>query len=196
MISTLDCILENAHARLAPVRADDFEALSQIVFDPVIWEWTVDKIETQADLENYVAECVGAREQGVRFAYTVTGRTGLLAGVTALGNYSPKDRRIEIGWTWLAQQFWGTAINANAKALLLSLCFERLEMERVEFKTDLLNTRARSALKKIGCTEEGVLRSHTLMHDGRRRDTVYYSILRHEWAASALRSATTIEKNA
>ncbi|MEO6723473.1 MAG: GNAT family protein, partial [Ferruginibacter sp.] len=59
--------------------------------------------------------------------------------------------------------------------------FEELDMERVEFKTDVLNQAARKGLLGIGATEEGVLRSHTLMQFGRRRDTIYYSILKNEW---------------
>ena len=63
----------------------------------------------------------------------------------------------------------------------MQYAFEHLKFERVEFKTDVLNKASRRALEKIGAKEEGILRSHTLMHDGRRRDTIYYSILKDEW---------------
>ena len=101
--------------------------------------------------------------------------------VNCLVNVSTKDRRVEIGWTWLAVGSQGRGINTRAKYLLLEHCFESLSAHRVEFKTDAANRRARGALRKIGATPEGTLRSHTLMHDGRYRDTVYYSILEDEW---------------
>lgn len=183
----LDTVLENDCVRMAPVTAADRQALSAIAFDPRIWTWTVKTIATPAELDAYIDDCVVQRERGVHFTFTIRDAgTGALAGASALGNYSAKDRRVEIGWTWLAPQFWGTKANAGAKAALLGLCFERLGLQRVEFKTDVRNLRARAALKKIGCTEEGILRSHTLMHDGRRRDTIYYSILRDEWPNTPL----------
>jgi RimJ/RimL family protein N-acetyltransferase len=104
-----------------------------------------------------------------------------VVGSTAFGNFSPKDNRIEIGWSWIETLSQGTGINKNAKFHLLNFAFDYLNMERVEFKTDVLNVRARAGLIKIGAMEEGVLRSHTLMPDNRRRDTVYYSVLKEEW---------------
>jgi RimJ/RimL family protein N-acetyltransferase len=51
----------------------------------------------------------------------------------------------------------------------------------VEFKTDAINNKSRSALLRIGAKEEGILRSHMITPKGRVRDTVYYSILASEW---------------
>jgi RimJ/RimL family protein N-acetyltransferase len=110
-------------------------------------------------------------------------RSGKLLGSTGFGNYFPRDQRIEIGWTWLGKAFQGIGINAQMKSLMLQYAFEELEMLRVEFKTDVLNLPARQALLRLGAAEEGVLRSHTLMTQGRRRDTIYYSFLKGEWPA-------------
>jgi RimJ/RimL family protein N-acetyltransferase len=108
-------------------------------------------------------------------------QSGKLLGSTGFGNYFPRDQRIEIGWTWLGKAFQGKGINAQMKSLMLQYAFDALGMLRVEFKTDVLNLAARHALLRLGATEEGVLRSHTLMTQGRRRDTIYYSFLRGEW---------------
>ena len=116
-----------------------------------------------------------------------------MVGGTALGNASAKDRRIEIGWTWLAAAAQGRGLNTRAKYLLLEHCFESLSAHRVEFKTDAANRRARGALSKIGAIPEGALRSHTLMHDGRYRETVYYSILADEWPHVRRRLGSLIE---
>jgi RimJ/RimL family protein N-acetyltransferase len=88
---------------------------------------------------------------------------------------------LEIGATWLAKNYQGTGVNKTCKFLLIRFAFEELNYERVELKTDVLNQQSRKAILKIGAVEEGILRSHILIHDGRRRDTIYYSILKNEW---------------
>jgi RimJ/RimL family protein N-acetyltransferase len=109
--------------------------------------------------------------------------TGQAAGSMSFGNLSPNDLRLEIGWSWLGIAFQGKGINRWAKFLMMQHAFETLAAERVEFKTDVLNVQARHALRNIGATEEGVLRSYNPMPDGRRRDAIYYSVLRREWPA-------------
>ena len=117
-----------------------------------------------------------------RLAFSIFDKqSNLLVGSTSIGNISERDKRVEIGWTWLGREFQGKGINDKVKYLLLKYCFEELDYERVEFKTDILNEPARKALKRIGAIEEGVLRSHTIMTHNRRRNTIYYSILSHEW---------------
>jgi RimJ/RimL family protein N-acetyltransferase len=96
-------------------------------------------------------------------------------------NLAERDGRLEIGWSWLGRRFQGQGINRWAKFLLLEHAFERMGAERVEFKTDKLNVQARQGLRNIGATEEGTLRSFNPMPDGRRRDAVFYSVLRAEW---------------
>ena len=105
-----------------------------------------------------------------------------IIGSSSFGNISYYDKRIEIGWTWLARECQGKGFNQSAKYLMLKYGFETLHMERIEFKSDVLNIAARKGLSKIGCMEEGILRSHTLMTNRRRRDTMYYSILKDEWS--------------
>jgi N-acetyltransferase len=104
-----------------------------------------------------------------------------VVGSTRFGNYDPSNRRIEIGWTWLARPWQRTAINTEAKYLMLTHAFEKLHCVRVELKTDVLNTPSRKAMLRIGAKEEGILRKHTVMWTGRYRDSIYYSILDEEW---------------
>lgn len=106
-----------------------------------------------------------------------------LVGSTRFGNYDPANRRIEIGWTWLAKPWQRTTVNTEAKYLMLSHAFEKLGLVRVELKTDVLNEPSRKAMLRIGAKEEGILRKHTLMWTGRYRDSIYYSILDDEWPA-------------
>lgn len=179
-----DSILENDRVVMRPFSRSEGERLREHALDPAIWTYFVYRVGTPAEFDAYLDDLALQQQKGARATYIVVDKkTGAAVGSTAYGNFSAVDGRIEIGWTWLASASLGSPVNANMKFLLLSHAFDGMDMERVEFKTDVLNGRARSALKKIGATEEGVLRSHTLMPGGRRRDTIYYSILRSEWLA-------------
>jgi RimJ/RimL family protein N-acetyltransferase len=112
---------------------------------------------------------------------TVDVATGKPVGSTRYLTLRPEHRGLEIGWTWLGKPWQRTAINTEAKYLMLKHAFENLGCVRVEFKADALNLTSRRALLGIGAVEEGVLRQHLVAWNGRLRDTVYYSVLDHEW---------------
>ena len=101
-------------------------------------------------------------------------------------------RRIEIGWTWIAAPWQRTAVNTEAKLLMLTHAFETLELRRVELKTDVLNARSRAAILRLGATEEGVFRQHVVTWNGRVRDSVWFSILGGEWPAVRERLTATL----
>lgn len=177
-----DIIFNNELVRLRPLKVEDRSTFAQFPADYAVWKYFAIKMRQAQDMNEYIDDAVQQRNLGLRYHFAIEDqKTGKIVGSTAFGNYSPKDSRIEIGWSWVETLFQGSGINKNAKFSLLNFAFDYLNMERVEFKTDVLNVRARAALIKIGATEEGVLRSHTLMPDDRRRDTVYYSILKDEW---------------
>ena len=108
-------------------------------------------------------------------------RQGTIVGGTRYLNIEPQHRRLEIGYTWIAPPWQRTAINTEAKLLMLSHAFNALGALRVEFKTDSLNAQSRKALAGIGATEEGTLRNHMLYESGRRRHSVYFSVIEEEW---------------
>ena len=112
---------------------------------------------------------------------TIARSEGRAIGSTRFATFEPQNRRVEIGWTWIGRPWQRTAINTEAKYLMLTHAFERLGCVRVELRTDVLNERSRSAIRRIGAVEEGVLRSHAITSTGRVRDDVYYSILEDEW---------------
>jgi RimJ/RimL family protein N-acetyltransferase len=175
-----DLILENEQLLLRPLQVADFPALLELTQDASLWTYFTHDLSTLAGLETWAA----GHFSGDRLQLVVIDKaTQQVLGSTGFGNYFPRDQRIEIGWTWLGKAFQGTGINGQMKSLMLQYAFEELEMLRVEFKTDVLNLPARQALLRLGATEEGVLRSHTLMTQGRRRDTIYYSFLKGEWPA-------------
>ncbi|HVB42910.1 MAG TPA: GNAT family protein [Streptosporangiaceae bacterium] len=174
--------LENEHVLLRPVEPQDREAQRAIAMDPQIWRYFVVRIASDADFDAFFDGALADLQAGTRVPYHITDtRTGGVAGSMSFSNIAEKDGRLEIGWSWLGRQAQGTGVNRWAKFLMLQHAFECLAAERVEFKTDRLNTQARHALCNIGAREEGTLRSYNPMPDGRRRDAVFYSVLRAEW---------------
>ena len=114
------------------------------------------------------------------FAIVETAKDKVI-GSTRYLNIRPEHRSLEIGWTWLGQNWQRTAINTETKLLLLSHAFEKLGCIRVEFKTDTRNERSQRALQRIGATKEGVLRNHMIVQDEFVRDSVYFSVISSEW---------------
>lgn len=179
-----DILLENSRVLLRPLSPADTAELAPIALEEGIWRYTVTRIAGSDELERWAAAALADRAQERRYTFAIVDKAaGKLAGSTSYSNLSVADKRLEIGSTFLGKAYRGSGLNRHCKFLLFSYAFEALQMERVELKTDVLNLRSRKAILKTGATEEGILRSHTLMHDGRRRDTIYYSILRPEWLA-------------
>jgi RimJ/RimL family protein N-acetyltransferase len=167
---------------LRPVTPADRDGLRAIALDPRIWRWFVTRVDTETDFRALFDGMLTDSATGRRIVFAVVDRrSGRLAGSTSYGNLSEPDRRLEIGWSWLGVEFQGSGINPHVKGLLLDHAFTSLGAERVEFKTDQRNVQARRALRNIGAVEEGILRSYNPMPDGRRRDAVFYSVVRPEW---------------
>ncbi len=174
--------LEDTRALLRPFAMDDLEKLEALALDQETWRYMPKRIHTREELLAWGQQNIADRDKNSRYTFVIIDKTtGTLAGSSSYGNVSEADKRLEIGWTWLGEGFRGSGLNKHCKFLLLQHAFEALAYERVELKTDVLNMRSRKAMLKMGATEEGILRSHTQMHDGRRRDTIYYSILKPEW---------------
>jgi len=176
-----DLVLKNEFVLLRPLTRQDFSLLQELTGDSNLWIYFTQDLSKEDEFEFWASGHF--KEDRLQFV-VIDQKTGKIAGSTAFGSFSPRDKRLEIGWTWLGKEFQGTGINAQMKKLMLDYCFQKLGLKRVEIKTDVLNLPARKALLKIGAKEEGILRSHTLMTHGRRRDTIYYSFLEGEWPKS------------
>ncbi len=184
----LDCstkiVLENERVRLEPLALSHLEQLLPIsLSQPKLLQYSPSYFGSKTNLEKYINNALSAKAKEARYPFVIFDKQlNELAGSTSFGNISNHDQRLEIGWTWLGKKFQGTGLNKNCKFLLLQYVFEILHFERVEFKIDSRNTQSRKAIEKIGASFEGELRSHTLLLDGYRRNTVYYSILKSEWS--------------
>jgi N-acetyltransferase len=174
--------LEGQFVRLEPLGREHLPLLAPVASDRELWTLTREDASTPAELEAYVERALAAQAEGSALPFGIVERaTGLAVGSTRFGNYERVDRRIEIGWTWVGRQWQRTAVNSEAKLLLLTHAFETLGMRRVELKTDVLNERSRRAILRLGATQEGIFREHMVTTRGRVRDSVWFSILAREW---------------
>ncbi|HEY6066676.1 MAG TPA: GNAT family protein [Thermoanaerobaculia bacterium] len=177
-------VLEGEHVRLEPLSLDHVDDLARVAFDPAIWKWTSERALSREELSAYVERALSAAATGTVLPFaTVARRAGRAIGSTRFANYDGANRRVEIGWTWLGREWQRTAINTEAKSLMLAHAFDELGCVRVELRTDVLNEQSRAAIRRIGAAEEGVLRKHAITSTGRVRDDVYYSIVDDEWPA-------------
>jgi N-acetyltransferase len=175
-------ILETEKVMLRPLQKSDLAALLPLTEDESLWKYFTFLLHQPDQLQLWMDMALKERNEGKRIPFTIIEKTSNQpCGSTSYGSISYIDKRIEIGWSWLGKKYQGTGINFHAKFCLLSYAFDLLNWERVEVKTDNLNERAKQALRKIGAREEGVLRSHMQMPGNRRRDSVYFSILKNEW---------------
>lgn len=175
-------VLQDDRALLRRMTFEDKADLARIAYDPDIWTYFVSRVGDEAQLNEFIEMAVHDTLSGTRIVFAIVDRaSGRVAGSTAFGNLAASEKRLEIGWSWLGSEFRGSGLNKSVKRLLLAHAFGPMECERVEFKTDILNQRARRGLLGIGAKEEGTLRSFNYMPGGRRRDAIYYSVLKAEW---------------
>jgi RimJ/RimL family protein N-acetyltransferase len=175
-------VLEGSVVRLEPLSLDHLAGITEVGLDAELWRWTIANISSPADLRAYVVAALEAAAEGreVPFA-TLERSSGRVIGGTRFLAIDAHHRRLEVGYTWIAPQWQRGPMNTEAKLLMLAHAFNTLGALRVEFKTDSLNERSREALLAIGAVEEGTLRNHMVTDTGRRRHSVYYSVIEEEW---------------
>lgn len=174
--------LEGVGVRLVPMSHQYGDALVEIGLEEDIWRHGLTHIKTQDDMRRYIDEALELQRRGSAVPFvTIEKGTGRVAGSTRFMNIDTANRKVEIGSTWLGKHWQRTGLNTEAKFLMMQHAFEVWKCVRVELKTDVLNERSRTAIRRLGATEEGVLRKHAITSQGRVRDTVYYSIIDDEW---------------
>ncbi|GAA4844596.1 GNAT family protein [Algivirga pacifica] len=167
---------------LRPMNVEDFEEMKTLTADPKMWYYFTADLSDSSVLKQWIETALSELEQHKALPLVIIDPINdNIIGTTRIGNISEVNKRVEIGWTWISKAYQGTGINGHVKKLLFNYLFTETETLRIEFKTDVLNIPAKKAMEKVGLVKEGVLRSHTLMTNNRRRDTLYYSILKDEW---------------
>ncbi|NNF22061.1 MAG: GNAT family N-acetyltransferase [Saprospiraceae bacterium] len=183
MTLNFDIILEDKRVRLEPLSWAHFETLLPIAIQhPDLLDYSPPPFGSEDTLKLYFQNNLELKNNRLKCPFVIFDKNeNCYAGSSSFLNISEIDERLEIGSTWLGKKFQRTGLNRHCKYLMFKYAFETLKFQRVELKTDARNTQSRTAIKAIGAQYEGTLRSHTLLSDGHRRDTVYYSILKDEW---------------
>ncbi len=175
-------VLEGRHVRLEPLTQSHHAGLTEVGLNPDLWELIPYRVTTPDEMTAYIERALKDQAAGVSLPFAAIDRaSGKIIGSTRYMNVEPAHRRVEIGATWIARPWQRTAINTEAKYMMLRYAFETLGCIRVELKTDALNRRSRNAIQRIGAMEEGIFRRHIITWSGRVRDSVYFSVVDREW---------------
>ena len=180
-------VLEDERVLLRPLEKTDFINLIDFSnLEPEIWQYSSMQAIGEDGLIKYLESAIEARVARREYPFIVFDkRNNSYAGSTRFYDIQLKNSCLQLGFTWYGKQFQGTGLNKHCKFLLLNFAFEKLGIERVEFRADSKNERSIAAMKSIGCKAEGVLRSNGIRPDGTRRDSIVLSILKEEWTGFA-----------
>ncbi len=174
--------LTGSTVELQPLQREHAAALIKAAADGELWTLKVTNVPGPATIDHYIDTALAGRDAGSVIPFTlVCKRTGQVVGSTRFWKVDRVNRKLEIGHTWLAQSTQKTGINTEAKLLLLTYAFEVLDCVRVQFTTDELNEKSRAAILRLGAVQEGIVRHERIMPDGRKRNSVRFSIIDSEW---------------
>ena len=175
--------LEDERVLLRPLNVtDDEHLLSFALHEQETWQYSSQAALGANGLSEYITAALEARVTVKEYPFIVYDKkTGKYAGSTRFYDIQPQNLTLQLGYTWYGKDFRGTGLNKHCKFLLLQFAFEELGMVRVEFRADARNERSIAAMKSIGCTVEGIMRSNVPTREGGRRDSIILSILKSEW---------------
>jgi N-acetyltransferase len=167
---------------LRPLVAEHAPELLRAAADGQLWNLSVTIVPGPATIEPYILRALGQRQAGTGLPFVIVRRdTGRIVGSTRLWKIDTEHRKLEIGSTWLGLSAQRSGINTESKYLLLTLAFEVMQCVRVQFTTDELNENSRRAILRLGARQEGIVRNERIMPDGRKRNSVRFSIIDAEW---------------
>lgn len=182
-------ILENEIVQLRPLAASDFDELVKFAnSEPTLWQYSLLSADGPENMKIYLDAAFKDKAAEKSYPFIVFDkRKNKIAGSTRFYDFSRTHNTTQLGYTWYGKEFWGTGLNKNCKFLMLEFAFEKLGLDRVEFRADNNNERSITAMKSIGCTVEGILRSNCASPTS-RRDSIILSILKDEWFGSVKNS--------
>ncbi|KVA15710.1 GNAT family N-acetyltransferase [Burkholderia ubonensis] len=174
--------LTGEHVELQPLNASHAQALLAAAADGQLWNLRVTVVPGPDTIDAYLATALQGRAEGTVMPFAIVERaTGRIVGSTRFWKIDRKNRKLEIGHTWLGESVQRSRVNTEAKWLLLTYAFETLRCVRVQFTTDELNEKSRAAILRLGAKQEGIVRHERIMPDGRKRNSVRFSIIDDEW---------------
>ncbi len=173
---------------LLPLQKEHFEELYIAASDKELWQLIPTDCSDKKTFEKTYAASLIEREKGNEYPFVIYHKpTKKIIGSTRFFEIFPEHRKLEIGWTWIVKEHWGTAVNLECKLVLLTFCFETLKTIRVQLKTKDTNVRSKKAIEKIGGKFEGILRKDKIQDNGTTRNAAYFSILDDEWNKQRLK---------
>ena len=173
--------LQGRHVRLVPLHADHAAALAEAAADGDLHQLWYTAIPAPEQVAGEITRRLGLLAAGSMLPWAVLDSSGQPVGMTTYMNIDQVHQRVEIGSTWYASRVQRTALNTEAKRLLLMHAFETLACIAVEFRTHRYNTQSRRAIERLGAQFDGMLRNHQRASNGTLRDTAVYSITAAEW---------------
>ena len=169
--------------RLEPLTQAHAEPLIAAAGDGELWNSTVTIVPSRNTVSDYIQAALDGQTQGRELPFVIISKSSnQIVGTTRFYEIRPHDRAAAIGYTWLAKSAQRTAVNTDAKLVLLTHAFETWKCMRVELITDVLNEQSRAAILRLGAKQEGILRKHLILPSGRVRDSVLFSIVDDEWS--------------
>jgi N-acetyltransferase len=180
MLDIHDITMEQNHIILRPPISDDLMGLCSAAADGEIWKNPFASFPSIEEMSIYLHNLIKHDNTILPFII-VDKKLKIIVGTTRFLNIDHQNYRIEIGHTWVAKSYRRSPVNTEAKFLMLQHAFEKLNCIAVEIRTDVLNQVSRKAIERIGAKQDGILRNHKIMRNGRIRDTVCYSITKEEW---------------
>ncbi len=177
-------LLAGDQVELQPLEPHHRAGLLDAAADGELWKMTLTVVPDESTIDAYLAKAFDGLAAGTVMPFAIVERAGgRVIGTTRFWKIEPPNRKLEIGHTWLAKSFQRTGVNTEAKFLLLRHAFERMQCVRVQFTTDEINDKSRTAILRIGAKQEGIVRHERIMPDGRKRNSVRFSIIDDEWPA-------------
>lgn len=175
--------LAGNHVRLQPLERAHGQGLAAAVSDGALWLPFYSSVPEPESVDAYVDAALADQRSGRALPFVVRDSSGIIVGSTRFYELARHVPRLAIGYTWYAARVQRTALNTEAKLLLLRHAFETLGCIAVELRTSWFNAASRAAIARLGARQDGVLRAHMRHRDGSVRDTVVFSIRDHEWPA-------------
>ena len=174
--------LAGKNIELRPLQREHAPDLVAAATDGELWNLKVTVVPGDGTVEDYITTALQGRDAGTVMPFVIVKRdTSRIVGSTRFWKIDRKNRKLEIGSTWLSASVQRSGANTEAKYLLLTFAFEAMNCVRVQFTTDELNGKSRAALVRIGAKQEGIVRNERIMPDGRKRNSVRFSIIDTEW---------------
>ncbi|NNB72132.1 GNAT family N-acetyltransferase [Pseudomonas fluorescens] len=174
--------LTGTTVELQPLQREHTAALVEAAADGELWNLNVTNVPGPETVGKYLDLALAGRAAGTMIPFAIVRRDGgQVVGSTRFWKVDRVNRKLEIGHTFLAQSTQKTAVNTESKLLLLTYAFDVLECVRVQFTTDELNEKSRAAILRLGAVQEGIVRHERIMPDGRKRNSVRFSIIDSEW---------------